>query len=285
MDTTTTNIVPSVCTDWTNNNFDENWLPGISFNSKDDILMNTNENQVESTTMNKTATTVPLHQNQSRQVTPLASPAKHHTFQSPSHRAGESHKHVRFACHEFLETCHAPPRISVLKEEEIRTLWWQTPELLQMKRFTRSLMMTRNTEDWVGLDRFTTERTAYKKRAVRLVLLAQHQQRTHAISDNPEEFLRAVSRRCSHWTRNMALNIGRYIHHEIDAIERNERHTPASGLEGIPVPAVPMEQGLNPTMGSSSWSSDDLHGSHGKRSHFEIDEAYNTEGRRVLQKR
>ncbi len=95
-----------------------------------------------------------------------------------------------------------------------------------MKRFTRDLMVNGITEDdWVGLDRFTAERTAYKKRAVRLVLLAQHQQRTHAISDNPQEFIRAVSRRCSHWTRKMSLAIGYHLHGEIYTNVPNEERT------------------------------------------------------------
>lgn len=288
MDRPTKNIVPAVSTDWTNHSFDENWLPGISFNNENDVLSNTNENQVENTTNKTTATSPSLHQIQSRRITPLANPAMQQTFRSPTHRrggAGESSRHVRFACHEDLETCHAPPIISVLKEDEIRTLWWQNPELLQMKRFTRSLMMNRDAEDWVGLDRFTTERTAYKKRAVRLVLLAQHQQRTHAISDNPEEFIRAVSRRCSHWTRNMALTIAQHIHNEINFIERGEQVnvTPTSviGVEGIAITAVTTKLGLNPTMGPS--------GSRNKRSRVGIDESStnnsNVEGRRVLPKR
>lgn len=235
--------------------------------------------------MNKTATT-PLHQTQSRRITPLASSAKHQTSSSPTHRAGcdgESSRQVRFACHESLESCHAPPMISVLTENEIRTLWWQNLELLQMKRFTRSLMVNRDTEDWLGLDRFTTERTAYKKRAVRLVLLAQHQQRTHAISDKPEEFIRAVSRRCSHWTRNMALTIAQHIHNEINYIEWGDQvkatptPTSAIGSGSVTVPSVAMTLDLHPSIGSNA-SPGAPDRSPSKRSRLGIDESCTIDG-------
>ena len=95
-----------------------------------------------------------------------------------------------------------------------------------MKRYTRYLMnkviadskapsFAQGNEEWLGLDRFTAERMAHKKRAVRLILLGQHQQRTHAISDNTDEFLRTVSRRCSHWSRNMSHAVGQRLFGEV----------------------------------------------------------------------
>lgn len=150
-------------------------------------------------------------------------------------------QHVRFATHEFLEISHAPHAFKVLDQNIINELWWQAPELTQMKRNTRKLLMVamncekENPEDWIGLDRFTPQRIDYKKRAIRLVLLAQHQQRTHGVcsSEHVQNFIRAVSRKGSQWTRNMSHAIGQRLFQETNATFSIEDSPAMLGSEAI----------------------------------------------------
>lgn len=237
------NDLPLPCS---NNSFNENWLPGISFDDNNDTFQNDAETHIVAPSCAVATTTrrpnlVVKH----RRITPAPSPSNNCTFPCRALQEGnESCRRVHFACHESLETSHAPPILSELQEDDIRTLWWQSSDLLQMKRYTRYLMMNKNNEDWIGLDRFTVERTACKKRAVRLVLLAQHQQRIHTVSDHPDEFIRSVSKRCSRWTRNMALAIGQQLYAEIYVnnvgLEEQNVIPTESGIEDdkIPSPAL-----------------------------------------------
>jgi hypothetical protein len=94
----------------------------------------------------------------------------------------------------------APPLVAFLTREASQELWYQLSDLCTFKRETRNLIKygtQGGSDSLLGLDRFAFERIANKKRSIRLVLLAQKQQRG-------SEFIRNVSRKCSFWARNIA---------------------------------------------------------------------------------
>lgn len=211
--------------------FDEHWLPGISFDSEDEAMNNSNSTEQNDNTMDERIVTPappapgPVSGAEINGDSPDL-PAFHRHEEQLQHKndfdvtpASPSSRHVRIACHEFLETSHAPPIIPILTDDIIQSLWWKNAELLQMKRHSRQLMIAPDRvldkDELLGLDRFTPERGAYKKRAIRIVLLAQRQLRLHNFSNDPEEYIRAVSRRCSHWARNTSHGIGQRVFQEL----------------------------------------------------------------------
>jgi hypothetical protein len=202
--------------------FDGNWLPGISFGNNDEILNNDSN-------MDERMVTPPPQQNTCRSASCgeigsselLATCPRHEGRQQAANDGdNKSSRHLQFACHKLLETSHAPPIIPELTEDIVQSLWWNNHELLQMKQYSRKIMTASphagiDKDEWLGLDRFSPDRIAHKKKAIRFVLLAQHQQRIHTISESPEKYIRAVSRKCSHWSRNMSHVIGQRLFEEL----------------------------------------------------------------------
>jgi hypothetical protein len=247
------NLSDTLYSSATDHDFDESWLPGISFdeNNEDSILNSSNSSSSSSNTTEqinnkrnmteRIVTPPPLHHNipcdgiGSSELLATC-PSWHEQHRDERNTPDKPGRHIQFASHEFLETSHAPPIIPELNEDLIQSLWWKSPELLQMKRYTRRCMLTPmsdiDKDELLGIDRFSSERIAYKKKSIRFVLLAQHQQSVHNVSDNPSGYIRAVSRRCSHWSRNVSHVIALRIFEELYGDNRTQR------LATIPEEAV-----------------------------------------------
>jgi hypothetical protein len=91
-----------------------------------------------------------------------------------------------------------------LTSELCHDLWYQTSEINAMKQDAKSVLLNRegaDPDDLSGLERFNSHRAVWKRSAIYYVLAAQKQRQG-------EDFIRRVSRRCSAWARETAVQQG-----------------------------------------------------------------------------
>jgi hypothetical protein len=111
------------------------------------------------------------------------------------------------------ESAHVPVPLPItLTEEDCEALWYQPEEVAAFKagiRYlvlhyagSRSSMSHGDDVEMRGLERYSLERSTYKKSAIYYVLMAQKKSK-----GNPK-VIRTVSKRCTGWAQELALHQG-----------------------------------------------------------------------------
>jgi len=133
----------------------------------------------------------------------------------------------------------SPPRL--LTEEHCKELWYQKTELSVIKKVAKAIIARRDNKDKRndsrndennynnndddnyndGLERFTRQRSTWKRSSIHYILQAQKQYNSHNACNNiynnanksandraREEYIRNVSIRCSNWAKETALKQG-----------------------------------------------------------------------------
>lgn len=135
----------------------------------------------------------------------------------------------------------SPSRLLILTEEYCKELWYQKAELSVIKKVAKAIIARRDNKDKRndnrndynnynnnnddnyndGLERFTRQRSTWKRSSIHYILQAQKQYNTHHACKNicnnayksandraREEYIRNVSIRCSNWAKETALKQG-----------------------------------------------------------------------------
>jgi len=115
-----------------------------------------------------------------------------------------------------LHTEGCPSMFETLTLEDIERLWYCENDMVAAKELTRALLMGTaqetpevESETGLGLRKYSAERSQYKRSALWHIMAA-----TRDPSKNPE-FVRAVSERCSWWSRQVAYGEGLSLHADI----------------------------------------------------------------------
>lgn len=136
------------------------------------------------------------------------SPSKRRLFQERTQLSSGTNKMVRFA----LESNHEADTPRSLSPEECNERWYQSNELAVMKLEAKTILQNRHrqpNEKLIGLERFTRQRAAWKKSAIRYVLMAQNFARSKdETPERMEDTIHKVSLRCTEWARNRAEKQG-----------------------------------------------------------------------------
>lgn len=133
---------------------------------------------------------------------PIPRVSRKHNSKSPRFS-----KHVSFSMDKSPETSelpYAPALFSTLTEDMCQDLWYQQDHLAAMKQEVRDLVLYGSTdeEEMSGLGRYTFERSQHKRSAIYYVIAA-HRERSM-----DEEWVKAVSERCTGWARHIARQDG-----------------------------------------------------------------------------